>query len=314
MMSTETTNFLIVFAPASLINQVLWKISFLRKSSDTIATSISLSADARPFACEPKRMIFEIAIPFFLSSFARKSTTFTICLLAILPAPCFVRPDPPTLPVSVNFPHLLQFIRVARRNADIIHRREKFGEVFSIDNFAKAQELSDSIKVSDLHRALDSFARKYGPVFQEYGLTYHWSTMQVEYATDIVFKRQSDLRTLYDQIVRTAIHSVKPENIATFLGRKLHCNYQGDMGNNFNTRIQGTRIKHHMDASSIKMYDKFGSILRIETTTNDVSEFKHYREVQSRNGDSVHKNAPMKKNIYSLFDLTAIFKASNPLS
>ena len=180
-----------------------------------------------------------------------------------------------------------------------------------IDNFAKAQELSDSIKVSDLHRALDGFARKYCPVFQEYGLTYHWSTMQVEYATDIIFRKQSDLRMLYDQIVRTAIHSVKPENIATFLGRKLHFNYEGDMGNNFNTRIQGTRIKHQMGASSIKMYDKFSIILRIETTTNDVSEFKHFREVESRIGDNIHKHAPMKKNIYSLFDLTAIFKASN---
>ena len=181
----------------------------------------------------------------------------------------------------------------------------------SIDDFAKAQQLSDSIKALDLHRALDGFARKYCPVFQEYGLTYHWSTMQVEYATDLVFKRQADLRLLYDQIVRTAIHSVKSENIATFLGRKLHGNYQGDIGNQFNTRIQGTRIKHHMGASSIKMYDKFGCILRIETTTNDVSEFKHYREVRSRSGEPVHKTAPMKKNIYSLFELTAIFKASN---
>jgi hypothetical protein len=59
------------------------------------------------------------------------------------------------------------------------------------------------------------------------------------------------------------------------------------------------------------MYDKFGCILRIETTTNDVSEFKHYREVQSRSGKPVHKNVPMKKSIYSLFELRAIFKASN---
>lgn len=181
----------------------------------------------------------------------------------------------------------------------------------SIDNFAKAQELSDSIKVSDLHRALDRLAKKFCPVGTEYGLTYHWSTMQVEYATDVVFKKQADLRTLYEQIVRTAIHSVKPENIATFLGRKLHGNYQGEMGNNFNTRIQGTRIKHQMGASSIKMYDKFGIILRIETTTNDVSEFKHFREVESRSGSAVHKHAPMKKNIYSLFVLAALFKASN---
>ncbi|HUK99812.1 MAG TPA: MarR family transcriptional regulator [Nitrospirota bacterium] len=198
--------------------------------------------------------------------------------------------------------------KLAKKKIPYVLRENAF---LSIDNFPKAQELSDSIKVSDLHRALDGFAHKYCPVGKEYGLTYHWSTMQVEYATDIVFKKQSDLHTLYEQIVRTAIHSVKPENIATFLGRKLHGNYQGKMGNNFNTRIQGTRIKHHMGASSIKMYDKFGSILRIETTTNDVSEFKHYREVQSRIGDPVHKNAPMKKNIYSLFDLAAIFKASN---
>jgi hypothetical protein len=198
--------------------------------------------------------------------------------------------------------------KLAKRKIPYVLRENAF---LSIDNFAKAQELSDSIKVSDLHHALDRLAKKYCPVFQEYELTYHWSTMQVEYATDIVFRKQADLRALYDQIVRTAIHSVKPENIATFLGRKLHFNYQGEMGNNFNTRIQGTRIKHHMGASSIKMYDKFGSILRIETTTNDVSEFKHYREVQSRSGDSVHKNAPMKKNIYSLFELTSIFKAAN---
>ena len=49
---------------------------------------------------------------------------------------------------------------------------------------------------------------------------------------------------MYDQVVRTAIHSVKPENIATFLGRKLHANYQGELGHNRHTRIQGTRIEH----------------------------------------------------------------------
>lgn len=46
--------------------------------------------------------------------------------------------------------------------------------------------------------------------------------MQVEYATDIVFKQQIYLQTMYDTLARTAIHAVKPENIATFLGKKLH--------------------------------------------------------------------------------------------
>jgi hypothetical protein len=51
--------------------------------------------------------------------------------------------------------------------------------------------------------------------------------------------------------------------------------------------------------------------LRIETSTNDVSEFQHFREVQQRDGDTVKKIAPMKKNIYSLFPLAGLLKAVN---
>ena len=59
------------------------------------------------------------------------------------------------------------------------------------------------------------------------------------------------------------------------------------------------------------MYDKFGLILRIETTVNDVSFFKHYREVEQRNGTKVQKNAPMKKGIYNLNPLRKLLFAAN---
>jgi hypothetical protein len=182
---------------------------------------------------------------------------------------------------------------------------------FDINDFDRAQELSDSIRVEDLHQAMDVFAQKYCPIIKKFQLAYRWSIMQAEYATDIVFKNQAELKTIYETLVRTAIHSVKPENIASFLGQKLHGNYQGEIGNNFNTRILGTRIKHQMGAVAIKMYDKFGLVLRIETTVNDVSQFKFYREVQQRDGSTVHKLANMKKNIYSLFPLAGLLKAAN---
>ena len=181
----------------------------------------------------------------------------------------------------------------------------------AIDNFQKAQELSDKIRVEDFHKALDIFAQRYCPVIKNYDLGYRWSIMQVEYATDIIFKKQADLKCLYEPLIHTAIHSVKPENIASFLGRKLHGRYQGEMGNNFNTRILGTRIKHQMGALVIKLYDKFAIVLRIETTANDVSQFKHYREVQKRDGKIIRKIASMKKNIYSLFPLINLLKACN---
>ena len=181
----------------------------------------------------------------------------------------------------------------------------------SLDDCEKAQALSDGFRVDDLKQALDIFAARYCPVIKKFELAYHWSIMQVEYATDIIFKERAHLNAIYEPLIRTAIHSVKPENIATFLGRKLHPAYQGEMGNNFNTRIMGTRIKHQMGAASIKMYDKFGQVLRIETTTNDVSQFKCFRDVQHHDGSIDRKNAPMKKGIYSMHLLSGLLKASN---
>jgi hypothetical protein len=180
-----------------------------------------------------------------------------------------------------------------------------------ISDWEKAQQLSDHIRVEDLHQVLDILANRYCPVIKKLHVTYRWSIMQVEYATDIVFRNLNDLKFLYDAIVHTVIHSVKPENIATFLGQRLHGNYEGEMGNRFNKRILGTRIKHQMGAVNIKMYDKFGYVLRIETTVNDVSQFKHSREVQQRDGTVTQKIAPMKKNIYSLYPLVRLLKASN---
>ena len=105
------------------------------------------------------------------------------------------------------------------------------------------------------------------------------------------------------------IQAVKPADIATFFGRKLHGNYQDEMGNRFNQRWLGTRIKHTMGPVSIKLYDKFNIVLRIETTVNDVAFFDHYRQVQHRDGTSSSHFAPMKKTIYSLPPLAETLRA-----
>ncbi len=181
----------------------------------------------------------------------------------------------------------------------------------SIESFTTAQSLSDSLTVDRIHKKLDRFAQIYCPVIKQFNLCYHWSIMQAEYATDIVFKRQEELKPIYEHLARTAIHTVKPDNIATFFGRKLHGNYQDEMGNHFDTRIMGTRIKHSMGPVSIKMYDKFGLILRIETTVNNVSFFKHYRKVEHRDGTCSNKLAQMKKSIYSLSALQKVLISVN---
>jgi len=169
-----------------------------------------------------------------------------------------------------------------------------------IADFDTAQTLADEFRADRLPHKLDEFAARFCPVLKQFDLTCHWSLDQVEFATDIVFNKQSELQAIYERLTRAAIHTVNPDNIATFLGRKLNGNYQDEMGNRFNTRLEGTRIKHSMGPVSIKMYDKFRLILRIETTVLNVSFFKHYREVEHQNGTRSMAWAEMKKTIYSL--------------
>jgi hypothetical protein len=180
-----------------------------------------------------------------------------------------------------------------------------------IDDFATAQKLADALPVSKLHRRLNRFARLYCPVIRHFRSGYHWSIREIEYATDIVFKRRDDLHELYESLTRTVVHSAKAEHISTFLGRKLTGNYQGEIGNDLNTRIQGTRIRHQMGPSIIKMYDKFAQILRIETTTTNVTFFKHHRRVEHRDGSWEMKLAPVRKTIYSLPALRVLMGSAN---
>jgi hypothetical protein len=92
--------------------------------------------------------------------------------------------------------------------------------------------------------------------------------MQVEYATDLLFRSQAVLKPLCEQLSRQAILCVKAEHGATFLGRKITPQLAQEIGSRFATRIEGTCVKHRFAKSSIKIYDKFALVLRIETTTN----------------------------------------------
>jgi len=188
-----------------------------------------------------------------------------------------------------------------------------------IADYALANELAAQLDIEQLHGWLDACVQLYCPVIASLNastdsaraLSYHWSIWQAEYATDLVFRSPTTLQAFYPLLLETLISAVKPADIATFLGRKLHGNYQGEMGNRFNKRWLGSRLKHQMGPVSIKLYDKFNLILRIETTVNNVAFFKQYRQVNHRDGSASTRWAPMKKTIYSLPPLRDLLQQAN---
>jgi hypothetical protein len=220
---------------------------------------------------------------------------------------CFVRvPTIAPFITTIYFNgHSLLETKLRKKNIDY----EKKDNAFTwISDFSAAQQLSDNIKVEDIHRVLDVFTKRYCPMPADWGLRWNYTISQVEYSTDIVFKNSETLKPIYENMIKTAMHTVTPDDIANFLGKRFSVLFEGEAGSRYNKRILGTRIKHQMGEISVKIYDKFGSVLRIEVTSNDVSKLKTFREVNKRDGASETRTAPVKKSIYSLFVLTQIFK------
>ena len=158
-----------------------------------------------------------------------------------------------------------------------------------IADWGRAQQLADALSPDQLHRTLDRYAVLCCPVPEVFRQSYHWSLMQVEYATDLAFRSTTRLGPLYEQLVRQSVLSVKAEQVAMFLGRQITPLLAQEVGSQFSTRI----------------------VLRIETTSNDVSFFKHHRKVEHRQGPSTRKLAPVKKSIYSLIDLRELLLGCN---
>jgi hypothetical protein len=180
-----------------------------------------------------------------------------------------------------------------------------------VADIERAQALADAMKPDELHRRLDRYAKRFCPVLEVFGQDYHWSLMQVEYSTDLIFRSEAALKPLYEQLSREAVLSVKADQVASFLGKKITPQLAQELGSRFATRIEGTCIKHRFGKTGVKMYDKFGRVLRLETTTNDVSFFKHHRKVEHRDGHASRELAGLKKSIYSLIDLREILLGCN---
>ena len=129
--------------------------------------------------------------------------------------------------------------------------------------------------------------------------------------TDVMFRSEHILVPLYDALSRQAVLAADADRVAGFLGKKVTPQLAQEIGSRLSTRIEGRCIKHYMGAAGVKVYDKFSRVLRVETTVNDVSFFKHHRKVEHKNGHTTRELAALKKTIYSLIDLREILLGCN---
>jgi hypothetical protein len=183
-----------------------------------------------------------------------------------------------------------------------------------MEDVHKAQALMDKQLRTDWPKVLDHVAKRLNPshkhMLAPFREGYYWSTHQSEWATDIMFRSSGSLARIYPAIVRSGICTFGSTDVMRFLGKKPHPQFAGEVISHYGKRPEGIRLKHQLKANSVKIYDKQGSVLRIETTLNDPRDFKVYRP---KEGDPKGPCSwqRMRKGVADLHRRAQISQASN---
>ncbi len=186
-----------------------------------------------------------------------------------------------------------------------------------LEDFRRAQTFADRFVNLDWITRLNRYARWVNPLLKNLlaPMGYYWVTAQAEYSTDIVFKSQRQLEELVPRLLEHSTLHFSARDIMTFLGRKLNGHFAGevvtDQGDRFiGGRLPGRRVKHRMKQNWLKLYDKAGLIVRVETVINAPEEFRVRRRVRRR-GRQLTLWVPLRKSVAYLFRYREICLQSN---
>jgi hypothetical protein len=184
----------------------------------------------------------------------------------------------------------------------------------ALDDPQAAQELADSFVDLNWAKILRGLVRQVNPLMTERWfrtLSYYWVVDQAEFATDLIFTSREALAGLYPRLLEHAAVNFSAPDILGFLGRRFHPRFDGEVLTDCQKgRWPGARIKHRVKNNWLKMYDKFGWVLRIETVINDPREFR-VRRLRTREGRREMTWCPMNKGVVNLYRYREVALAAN---
>lgn len=199
--------------------------------------------------------------------------------------------------------------------------RRKENCFIAIEDWQKAQRLAERQLQTDWPKELIAILDRVHPLHREIcapiGQQYYWSASATEYATDIAFRDPQALGALYPRFIQHGISSFSSPDVMRFLGRwvpattgRVYAQFEGEIISDIKHRAEGVRIKHSLKSNSIKLYDKQGSVLRVETTINDTAQFKVYRRSE-RDPDGPCDWRMLRRSLADLPRRAEVSRASN---
>ena len=180
--------------------------------------------------------------------------------------------------------------------------------IFNVADPRLAQQLLRQLETRPWARVLRVFATRVNPLLRGHQLRpYYWSLEESEYATDVLFRDRASLQAVYPALVTHAFHQFRTPDVLRFLGHP-HQPTTAEVTTRIQRRTEGVRVKHWVAENSVKMYDKLGLVLRVETTLNQPRRFQVYRATAP--GQPRHW-VPLRKGIADIPRRVALAQATN---
>jgi hypothetical protein len=184
-----------------------------------------------------------------------------------------------------------------------------------LDDADQAQKLADRFPHLSWPRIAERWARRVNTLLTSQPwlkrFSYYWVIDQAEFSTDLLFRSRDALAALYPRLLDHATLQFSAADILTFLGRRLDPRFAGEVLTDCKKeRWPGARVKHRMKNNWLKMYDKFGLILRIETVINQPREFR-VRRLCTRQGHQQMAWQPMNKGVSNFYHYHHVARAAN---
>lgn len=194
--------------------------------------------------------------------------------------------------------------------------------LIKVADIEAAQKILNSQPWAHWTRILNGLVKRSCPALLDLPLAdrrhqFYWSADETEWATDLMFRSPAALSKLYPHLIQHAMTTFSSREVMRFLGRTrmpaaggVDVRFNGQVVSDLRQRPEGLRIKHRMNQNSIKMYDKQGSVLRIETTINDAHDLSVYRATES-DPDGPKKWQRLRKGVVDLPRRATISRAAN---
>jgi hypothetical protein len=178
----------------------------------------------------------------------------------------------------------------------------------SVSDPKRLQQIADRFSPTVIRQRIDYWTFLLAPKFSKkecsrMGLHRYYFISQIERCSNVIFHRHFPIDRLFKRASELALASVTADTISQFFGSRITRCLNGKLHTTLDRIEQGHHVfRAYFKNAFVKQYEKFRTFLRIETCSNNLSDF-HLKK-------SLEHLPEVKKALHAVNDRFADFQAS----